>query len=310
MDLRDVTGTLTSAVGLLVVAATVLPPVAQLLPEKVLRLLPRSLQFSQGLPGADLMIDLKHQDEVWQRMIPGKPGAPDLGKVEAEYKNFIQKFPSMPPPPMQPSGGKKPVKAQPSPPPPKLYDGRILFEPERTMQIRHAEVVMVRMDAGASPDLEAGIDPQHYKVDTVKVGRRMRVHLDGDPPDAFEIIPMLPPDEQQAVTNLSASTWMWNVTPKKNGAAALLLHIWALAKVEDSDTLVPLFQKTETIHVRGIPLPEVNAGGFWEKVLEGAGEHAGEALGVAIGAALAGLGGWIAKWWRKPRKAAAPAAAP
>jgi hypothetical protein len=190
---------------------------------------------------------------------------------------------------------------------PKLRYGRILFEPERTMQLRHAEVVMVRMDAGSSPDLKSGIDPKKYKVDSVKVGQRMRVHLDGNPPDAFEIVPMSPPDEQQAVTNISASTWMWNVTPKKNGGAALLLNIWALAKVEDSDTLVPLFQKTETIQVRGIPLPDVSAGSFWEKMLEKIAEHAGEGLWAAVGAALTALGGWIAKWWRKPKSAAAPA---
>jgi hypothetical protein len=201
------------------------------------------------------------------------------------------------------SKGRKTATRQ--PPAPQLYAGRILFEPERTMQLRHAEVVMVRMDAGASPDLNAGIDPKKYTTDSVKIGRRMRVHLDGVPPDAFDIVPMSPPDEMQAVTNLSASTWMWNVTPKKHGAAALWLNIWALARVEGSDTLVPLFQKTETIQVHGIPLPEVNAGAIGEKVLDKIAEHAGDGIVLLGGVVLAALGGWIAK--KKPKSA--PAAA-
>ncbi len=287
MGLRDLVGTVTSTVGVLVVAAVFLPNAAT-----------------------------NHLTDLFDGKTPASPGdavlVPDLKRAADDLARVLKELgPRNSASPAKPAGRNEAApKGKPAAPaPPKLYEGRILFEPERTMQLRHAEVVMVRMDAGASPDLLAGIDPKRYKIDSVKVGRRMRVHLDGDPPDAFEIVPMLPPDEQQAVTNLAASTWMWNVTPKKNGAAALLLHIWALAKVEDSDTLVPLFQKTETIHVRGIPLPEVNAGGFWEKVLEGAGEHIGEAIALLIGAGLMGLGGRIAKWWRKPKSAAAAAPA-
>ncbi len=283
MGLRDLLGAVTSTVGILMVGAVFLPNAA-----------------------TDHVTDLFNGKPA---LSPGDAVlVPDLTRAKDDLTRVLKELdPRSGSSPAKPSGrnGAAPKGKPASPAPPKLYDGRILFEPERTMQLRHAEVVMVRMDAGASPDLEAGIDPKHYKIDSVKVARRMRVHLDGDPPDAFEIVPMLPPDEQQAVTNLSASTWMWNVTPKKNGAAALLLHIWALAKVEDSDTLVPLFQKTETIHVHGIPLPEVNAGGFWEKVLEGAGEHMGEAIAVLFGAGLTALGGWIARWWRKPKSAAA-----
>ncbi len=166
---------------------------------------------------------------------------------------------------------------------------------------------MLRMDAGSSPDLEAGIDPEQYSVDSIALGLRMRVHLSGNPPDAFDILPVSPPDEQQAVTNLSASTWMWNVTPKKHGPASLLVNVWALSRIDGSDTLVPVSEKTETIHVRGLALPEVDTSSLLEKVLDKMAENAGDELWSAAGIGLTALGGWIARWWRKPKGAAAMA---
>lgn len=233
-------------------------------------------------------------------------------------------MPSPPPPPAQPAPKEMPAPpaaaATPAPkhvkeaaappaaaPAPQLYAGRILFQPEMTMHLRVPQVVMIRMDAGASPDLETGIDAKEYSIDSVPLGLRMRVHLSGNPPDAFDIVPVSPPDEQQGVTNVSAATWMWNVTPKKDGSASLLVQAWALSKVDGSDTLVPVAEKTEIIHVSGLALPEINASGLLEKVLDKLGEKAGDAMWSIAGVGLTALGGWIARWWRKPKAATAAA---
>ncbi|HLH16982.1 MAG TPA: hypothetical protein VKX45_07165 [Bryobacteraceae bacterium] len=182
---------------------------------------------------------------------------------------------------------------------PKLTPGRILFEPTRTMQVKRPEVVIVRLDTGSS-DIYSGLDPKRFTLDSVNVAPRMRVHLAGDPPDAFDVTAVEPPDEQQAVTSLAASTWTWNVLPKRDGESKLVLYIWALADVEGKDTLVPLLQKTETIQVHALPLP-IDREEFWDKMIGKIAEKTGEGIAMLIGAALTAFGAWIWHFRGKPK---------
>lgn len=206
------------------------------------------------------------------------------------------------PPAELPPQAREPLGRQQQMVAPRLRPGRIVFQPSRTMQVSRAETVLVRLDAGASPNLWDGLDRSSFRADVVQVSPRMLVHLTGDPPDAFEIVASQPAGGQQAVSNLSASTWIWGVTPRKAGDAKLNLHISALAKVLGQDTLVPLLQKTETIHVHAAPLA-LDGHAFLDKALGKIAEKVGEE--IAAGAALAAMF-WLRRWWRRRQAGGKP----
>jgi hypothetical protein len=188
-----------------------------------------------------------------------------------------------------------------------LWSGRLLYETRRTMEMKKPEVVLVRLDLGRS-DIFEGIDNKaQFKLENVRVSDRMRLHLMPDPPDAFKVEPASPSDEEQALSNLSASTWMWNVTPLKPGEAKLILNVWALVEHGSKDIRYPLLTKTETITVRTTSLPEFNSQQFRDKVLDKIAESTGQGIAALIGSALTGIGIWIWRKWRKPKEPKAPA---
>ena len=141
-----------------------------------------------------------------------------------------------------------------------LTEGRIAYEPSRTMTEGEPEDVRVRIARGETIDTESGFGGRRVLVERLKASFVMTASLSADAGD-FEIVPLS--SEGQALVD-PFTDWIWRVTPLRSGDLALNVRVTARIRLsngssEDRDLLVQAAQ----ISVRANP--RWRATKFWER---------------------------------------------
>jgi hypothetical protein len=109
-----------------------------------------------------------------------------------------------------------------------LKDGRIAYEPSRTMTEGVPEKVLVRIAQGQTVDAKSGFVDAVW-VERLKVSGSMTAHLQADVAD-FEIVPL--GSEEQALVG-SSTDWVWQVTPLRDGELRLNLSVAVRIRLSD-----------------------------------------------------------------------------
>jgi hypothetical protein len=140
-----------------------------------------------------------------------------------------------------------------------LKDGKIAYEPSRTMTEGEPEKVLVRIAQGDTIDAKSKFVDSVW-VECLKVSGFMSASLSADHDD-FEIVPLS--SESQALVGASTD-WVWRVTPLRSGNLALNVKVTARIRLSDgSSEHHDLLVKDAHISVRANP--RWRAIRFWKR---------------------------------------------
>jgi hypothetical protein len=140
-----------------------------------------------------------------------------------------------------------------------LKDGRIAYEPSRTMTEGTPEIVRVRIARGDSIDVASNFSDRVW-VERLKTSAFMTAVLVADAND-FDV-KGLSSDSQALVGDFT--DWVWSVTPLRDGALTLSIRVTARVRLSDgSSETHDLLVKDTPITVRSNPRWRLSR--FWNR---------------------------------------------